>query len=126
MHISSTLCVSIDELCVPGKEDILAQHYGANLTASLAALSEELAVSGTNFVVGSAFSIADIYLYAVLTKMNTSNINVQTAEYPNLQAYYDRMAGRADVKAAVLRMNTTPAETFPPTQPSTCACTWCA
>lgn len=124
VRIASTLCVAIDELCVPGKDSILVQHYRANLTASLAALSDDLGLSGTNFVVGSAFSIADIFLYAVLTKMNTSTINVQTSEYPNLQAYYDRIASRADVKAAVLRMNTSPAETFPHTPPSACA--WCS
>lgn len=123
-RISNTLCVAIDQLRMPGVDKVVADHYRANLTASLAALSDDIGLSGADFAVGRAFSIADIFLYAVLTKMNSSDIQVQTSTFPNLHEYFERIANRADVKAAVLRMNTSPTETFPSENTKACS-SWC-
>jgi glutathione S-transferase len=55
--------------------------------------------SGRQYLMGDTFTIADAYLFTVLRW--TARIAVDLARWPNLKAYFDRVASRPKVKEAM-------------------------
>jgi glutathione S-transferase len=56
------------------------------------------ALTGKDYLTGSTFTVADAYLYTVLTW--TGYVGIDLAKWPVLKAYVDRVAARPAVKAA--------------------------
>jgi len=69
----------------------------ANLERRLAYTDAQLA--GKDYLLGSDFSVADAYLFTVLSW--TRYIQLDLAAYPNLKAYQARVAARPAVAAAL-------------------------
>ncbi len=57
------------------------------------------ALDGKNFLLGARFSIADAYLFVMLTWCPKADIDL--TKFPTLNAYRDKLANRPSVKAAM-------------------------
>jgi glutathione S-transferase len=57
--------------------------------------------------VGDSFTIADAYLYIVLSW--TSIVSIDLTPYPKVKAYFERIGALENVKAAHARIATNPA-----------------
>ena len=66
-------------------------------------------VKDKKFLVGDAFTIADAYLYIVLSW--AGYVGVDTAAFPAVKAYFDGIAALDFVKAAHAKMAEKPAST---------------
>jgi glutathione S-transferase len=59
-------------------------------------------LASNQFLMGNEFSVADAYLFTVLTWTKRPAIAIDLAkEFPNLKAYHDRVAARPAVDAAL-------------------------
>ena len=59
----------------------------------------DTALEGSEYLIGSTFTIADAYCFTVLRWHPRANINL--GDYPNVAAYYDRIAARPMVAKAM-------------------------
>ena len=67
---------------------------------SLSALSYlDKQVTGRQYLMGDKFTVADAYLFTVLRW--TARIEMDLAKWPNLKAYFDRVAARPKVHEAM-------------------------
>jgi glutathione S-transferase len=57
------------------------------------------ALEGNEYLVGSSFGLADAYCFTILRWHTGANINL--ADYPNVAAYYERIASRPAVIKAM-------------------------
>ena len=64
-------------------------------------------IGNKEFLVGNSFTIADSYLYIVLSW--TGYVGVDLAPFPNVKAFFDRISNLPNVKAAHARMAENPA-----------------
>jgi len=69
----------------------------SNIGGRLDTLSR--ALQGKDYLMGSTFTVADAYLYTVLTW--TGYLGIDLSKWPTLKAYADRVAARPAVKAAL-------------------------
>ena len=67
---------------------------------------ENTFIADKHFLVGDSFTIADSYLYIVLSW--APYVGVDLAPFPKVKAYFDRIGGLENVKAAHARMATNP------------------
>jgi glutathione S-transferase len=80
----------------PAQYTDVAKRY---VTRSLAYLDERLAASGSRFLLGDTFTVADIYVFVVASWSAYKAIDL--AKWPALAAYSGRVAERAAVQKAL-------------------------
>jgi glutathione S-transferase len=68
-----------------------------NLAKRLDWIDQQLA--GRSYAVGDAFTIADAYTFTVLRWL--PRVEIDLAKWPNLKAYFDRIAARPKVQEAI-------------------------
>jgi glutathione S-transferase len=69
----------------------------ANIGNRLDFLSK--ALQGKDYLMGSTFMVADAYLFVILGW--SGHLGIDLAKWPVMQAYWDRIAARPAVKAAL-------------------------
>jgi glutathione S-transferase len=67
-------------------------------------------VKGKRFLVNDSLSVADIYLYIVLSWLPTAK-QIQFDDYPTAKAFYERIAALPEIVEATARMNSKPSTT---------------
>jgi glutathione S-transferase len=67
-------------------------------------------IADKQFLVGDSFTIADAYLYIVLSW--TSIVNIDLTPYPKVKGYFERVGAMENVKAAHARIATNPSTTI--------------
>ena len=82
-YISSEVHGSIGPLFNPANKGAIADWNRANLERKLTYLNDKVMVGGKKYLVGDKFSVADSYLYIVLTWFPYLGLDV--AAYPNLK-----------------------------------------
>ena len=103
-YIASEVHTAIGGLFLPGSEDVKT-HY-RNLSAKKLTYLETNLIGNKSFVVGNSFTIADAYLYIVLTW--TKYLNIDLAPYPITKAYLERIGALENVQGAHARIATEP------------------
>ncbi len=78
-----------------GNEDV-KRFVRGNLNKRLAWLDK--AIGSKSFLLGSQFSVADAYLYVVLSW--TDHVGIDLAQWPSLKAHNERVSTRPSVVAA--------------------------
>jgi len=81
----------------------LKDRYNKKLT-----YLEKTLVGDKKFLVDNKLSVADIYLYVVLSWVNYLGGKIDLNAYPKVKAYYDHIASLDGVKAAHARMASNP------------------
>lgn len=105
-YIASEVHTSIGGLFnLSNTEDVKA-HYRALVAKKLTYLETTL-IGDKSFLVGNSFTIADAYLYIVLSW--TNYVGIDLAPYPVSKAYLERIGALENVKAAHARIATDPA-----------------
>jgi glutathione S-transferase len=95
-YITSELHKSFGPLFGPKTPQEWKETLKTNLGARFDFLSKKL--EGKDYLMGSAFTIADAYLFTILTW--TDHVGLDLSKWPVLKAYRDRVGARPAVKAA--------------------------
>lgn len=95
-YINSELHKNFSPLFNPGASADAKDGAKKILTRRLGYV--EQAIAGRDYLTGGTFTIADAYLYTVLTW--TKFVGFDLAPFPNLQAYVARVGARPAVQAA--------------------------
>lgn len=82
------------------------KFFEARITAKLSYLEKQLA--GKSYLVGGKFSVADSYLYIVLTWLNPEDLT----PYPAVRKYFEGIKNLPTVVAAHARIATQPPKTI--------------
>lgn len=114
-YIASEVHPNIASLFDTTKHFHVREHITANAYRRLAYLDNEL--KATPFLTGATPTIADYYLYIVLSW--TSQVGIAMDDYKHLRAFSTRMSELEAVKFATARMATSPATIFPVAPPPT-------
>lgn len=104
VSLCSEVHTSIGGLFSPMDAPIKA-FFLARAATKLKFLETEV-LKGKEFLVGGKFSIADAYLYIVLSWVGY--VGVDTSPFPAVQAYFERIKSLDNVKAAHARMAEAP------------------
>ncbi len=104
-YIASEVHPSIGGLFAPNSDEVKA--YIKSRAAVKLAYLENTLIGNNNFVVGDSFTIADSYLYIVLSW--TGYVGIDLTPFPKVKAYFERIGGLENVKAAHARIATNPA-----------------
>ncbi len=104
-YIASEVHPSIGHLFYPNS-DAIKEYIKSKGVAKLTYL-ENTFIGNKNFVVGDSFTIADSYLYIVLSW--TGYVGFDLTPFPKVKAYFERIGGLENVKAAHSRMAPNPA-----------------
>ncbi len=104
-YVSTEVHPSIGTLFYPTLAEDVKAWYRGNAAKKLAYL-ESTIIGDKSFVVGNSFTIADSYLYIVLSW--TAYVGIDLAPYPRVQAYSARIGALDNVKAAHARIATSP------------------
>eukprot|EP01124_Arcella_intermedia_P022737 TRINITY_DN3448_c0_g1_i1.p1 TRINITY_DN3448_c0_g1~~TRINITY_DN3448_c0_g1_i1.p1 ORF type:complete len:249 (+),score=40.95 TRINITY_DN3448_c0_g1_i1:22-747(+) len=108
-YIASEVHPSIGGLFTPGISEEVQNFLKARAAKKLDYLEKTL-IGDKEFLVGEKFSIADSYLYIVLSW--SGYVGVDISGYTRVQAYYDRIASLPKVKEAHARMAENPESIF--------------
>jgi glutathione S-transferase len=103
-YIASEVHPSIGGLFYPNTDEI-KDHIKSKAAAKLTYLNDTY-IANKKFVVGDSFTIADSYLYIVLSW--APYVGVDLTPYPKVKAYFDGIAALPNVQAAHQRMATNP------------------
>ena len=104
-YIASEVQPSIGGLFNPAiTEDVKAHHR--NQAAKKLTYLENHLIGDKSYLVGNSFTIADAYLYIVLTW--TKYLNIDLAPYPRTKAYFERIGALENVQGAFARIATEP------------------
>jgi glutathione S-transferase len=95
--IASEVHKSFSPLFNPKASPDTKELFVANIGAKLDYVAKEL--DGKSFLMGDAFSVADAYLFTVLRW--TKPMQIELSKWPTLAAYFERVAARPAVKAAL-------------------------
>ncbi|MFZ9993377.1 MAG: glutathione binding-like protein, partial [Steroidobacteraceae bacterium] len=95
-YINSEIHKSFSPFFAPGSTDAQKEAAKALLDRRLRYAEEILA--GRDFLLGDVFTVADAYLYTVLSWCRYVNIDLGT--WPVLKDYHDRIAARPAVVEA--------------------------
>lgn len=106
-YISSEVHGSIGPLFYP-HDPIVHEYSRKKLGTKLQYLNDHF-LAGKDFIVGGSFSIADSYLYIVLSW--TGYLKVDLEPYPVVKAFYERIKALPLVQEAHARMATAPSTT---------------
>eukprot|EP00899_Mesostigma_viride_P016057 jgi/Mesvir1/24452/Mv21820-RA.1 len=101
-YIASEVHSSCGPLFNPALTGEMRDAAAAKLKSKLDFLSKHEITPGKNYLVGNGFTVADAYLYIVLSWM--PYLKVDLSAYPNLQAYFNNIASLDFVKAAHAEM----------------------
>lgn len=108
-YVSTEVHPSIGTLFYPTLSADVQAWYRGNAAKKLAYL-ESTIIADKSFVVGDSFTIADSYLYIVLSW--TAYVGIDLSPYPKVKAYSARIAALPNVVAAHARIATSPATTI--------------
>jgi glutathione S-transferase len=108
-YVASEVHSSIKNLFCSSLSPEMKDYF---MTAYLKKLKyvDELLLDGHDYLVGSSFTIADVYLYINLTWVGY--IGVDLSPYKNISTYFDRMKAIPAIVEAHALMATNPAKTF--------------
>jgi glutathione S-transferase len=95
--ITSELHKTFGPIFRPTTPDAFKALSKENLGKRFDWLDKQLA--GRQYLMGDTFTVADAYLFTVLRW--TSRIEVDLAKWPNLKAYFERVAARPKVQEAM-------------------------
>ena len=107
-YIASEVQPSIGGLFNPAITEDVKTHHRNQAAKKLTYLEDHL-ISNKLFSIGSSFTIADVYLYIVLTW--TKYLNIDLAPYPRTKAYFERIGALENVQGAFARIATEPTTT---------------
>jgi glutathione S-transferase len=96
-YINSELHKSFGPLFYPATPEEQKTATKALIGKKLDWLQQQL--DGKDFLMGSQFTVADAYLFTVLSWTNI--VKIDLAQWPKLKAYSDRIATRPAVQAAL-------------------------
>ena len=108
-YVSTEVHPSIGGLFNPTLGDETKAFIRGNAAKKLTYLENTL-IADKSFLVGNSFTIADSYLYIVLSW--TNYVGIDLSPYPRVQAYAARIGALENVKAAHARIATSPATTI--------------
>ena len=95
--VTSEMHKAYSPLFNPQTPDAFKEMSRTKIGGRLDFLSKSL--QGKDYLMGSPFTVADAYLFVVLGW--SGHVGVDLAKWPVLQAYWDRVAARPAVKAAL-------------------------
>ncbi len=96
-YITSELHKSFGPLFSPNTPDAWKEQLKVNLAGRFDLLSRTL--EGKDYLMGSTFTVADAYLFTVLSW--SDHVGIDLGKWPVLKAYVERVAARPAVKAAL-------------------------
>ena len=108
-YVSTEVHPSIGGLFNPTLGDETKAFIRGNAAKKLTYLENTL-IADKSYLVGDAFTIADSYLYIVLSW--TNYVGIDLSPYPRVQAYAARIGALENVKAAHARIATSPTTTI--------------
>eukprot|EP01034_Spumella_vulgaris_P035357 gene35357-biopygen30085 len=108
-YVSTEVHPSIGGLFNPAASEEVKTYIKGNAAKKLAYL-ESTIIGDKQFVVGDSFTVADSYLYIVLSW--TAYVGIDLAPYPKVQAYSQRIGALENVVAAHARIATSPTTTL--------------
>ena len=97
--ISTDLHKSFGPLFAPNLSDDTKQFFKDRIAKYFAYADKQLA--GKDYLLGSQFSVADGYLFVMLSW--AERMKIDTSAYPNLNAYKARVGARPAVQAALVK-----------------------
>ena len=96
-YVTSEMHKSVGSLFNPKMPDDYREITKTNIGNRLDFLTK--ALQGKDHLMGSTFSVADAYLFVILGWLG--HLGMDLKKWPVLQAYWDRIAARPAVKAAL-------------------------
>lgn len=108
-YIASEVHPSIGGLFNPEHTEGTKEFTKNNAAKKLAFLETHL-IKDKRFLVGDSFTIADSYLFIVLSW--TGYVGIDLAPYPNVKAYYEAIGAIDGVRSARELMATNPTSTL--------------
>ena len=108
-YVSTEVHPNIGGLFNPSATEDVKTYIRGNAAKKLTYLNDTL-IGTKQFVVGDSFTVADSYLYIVLSW--TAYVGIDLTPYPNVKKYFEFIGSQENVKAAHARMATSPATTF--------------
>ena len=106
-YLASEVHPSIGGLFNPTIGEEVKEYLRGNAAKKLSYLENNiLNGEGKKFLVGESFSIADSYLYIILTW--TKYVGIDFSSYKNVSAFFERISNLEVVKAAHARIATSP------------------
>jgi glutathione S-transferase len=96
-YINSEIHKAFSPLFMPNAPEDLKQYARANLTKRVGWLAERL--GSKPFLLGEQFSVADAYLFVVLTW--SPHVGFDLSPWPNVLAFQERVAARPHVIEAM-------------------------
>jgi glutathione S-transferase len=108
-YIASEVHSGIKNLFSPTLTPEMKDYF---MTAYLKKLKyvDDVLVNGHDYLVGSSFTIADVYLYINLTWVGY--VGVDLSPYKNISSYFDRMKAVPAIVEATALMATNPTKTY--------------
>jgi len=110
INVATNVNVTIDDLLVPLLPPATQELFRNRLITALQALDTDFQ-DGRLFAVEGVFTIADIYLYAVLKRLPSVGVNLLAIPAVVLEAYYLRIMARDDITRAEARLSSAPGTT---------------
>ena len=108
-YVASEVHTSIGGLFNPAHTEETRAFTHKLAQKRLTYLENELLKGGKQFLVGDSFTIADSYLYIVLSW--TGYVGIDLTPYPAVKAYYEGIGALEGVRAAHALIATSPAYT---------------
>ena len=108
-YVSSELHASVGGLFNPTLSNDVSEHLRSKTAQKLQYINDKL-VGTKRFVVGDHFTVADAYLYIILSWKDYLKIDI--SPYPNVKSYFERIHAMEAVQAAHARMATGPSTTI--------------
>ena len=96
-YVTSEMHKAYSPLFNPKTPDAYKETSRTNIGNRFDFLSKSL--QGKDYLMGSTFTVADAYLFVILGW--SGHVGVDLAKWPVLQAYWDRIAARPAVEAAL-------------------------
>ena len=93
----------------PSASDDVKQYIRGNAAKKLTYIENHL-LADKSFLHGNLFTIADSYLYIILSW--TKYVAIDLSPYPKVTAYFERIAALPNVKAAHDRIASSPSTTI--------------
>ncbi len=94
--VSSELHKQCSPLFNPSLSDDTKKFFRDKISGRLKWLDGELAKS--QYLMGDSFTVADGYLYTILTW--SPRLGIEVTQWPNVKAFFDRVAARPKVREA--------------------------
>lgn len=112
VYVATKLNCLVDELQVPGVAAEFTETIKQKLNATLRELDQDFQSHPREFAASSIFTIADIYLFCVMGRLDQVEVAMGTLVVPNLIKYLTAIAAREDIKQGLASMNGNPCTTY--------------